>query len=89
MRDSSSSLDSSEEGRRRGPDLFGLAIVGVTALIAWPAIKGIARQWRIRHPLASRDSAIDESLKDTFPASDPPASRYVDIPGNRRQDDRS
>jgi hypothetical protein len=84
MHDSSSSLDSYEEGRRRGPDLFGLAVVGATVLIAWPAIKGIARHWRIRHPLAGSDSAVDDSLKETFPASDPPASRYVDIPGNRR-----
>jgi hypothetical protein len=84
MRDSSSSYDSYEAERRRGPDLFGLAVVGATVLIAWPAIRGIARHWRIRHPLAGSDSAVDESLKHTFPASDPPASRYVDIPDNRR-----
>jgi hypothetical protein len=84
MHPSSSPDESYEEGRRRGPDLFGLALVGATVLIAWPAFKGIARHWRIRHPLAGRDSAVDESLKETFPASDPPASRYVDIPENRR-----
>jgi hypothetical protein len=77
--------NSYEERRRPVADLLGtLALVGATVLIAWPACKGIARRWRIRHPAAARDSAIDESLKETFPASDPPATRYVDIPDNRR-----
>ena len=30
------------------------------------------------------EASVDESLKDTFPASDAPAGRYVDIPSNRR-----
>jgi hypothetical protein len=61
-----------------------LVLLGAAALIATPACKGIARRWRIRHPLATTERAIDKTLKDSFPASDPPASRYFDIPVNRR-----
>jgi len=31
----------------------------------------------------SVESRRDKSLKDTFPASDPPASQYYGIPANR------
>jgi hypothetical protein len=61
-----------------------LALLGAAALITMPACKGIARRWRVRNPVAKGEPAIDKSLKDTYPASDPPASRYVDIPVNRR-----
>jgi hypothetical protein len=61
-----------------------VALLGAVALIAVPAYRGIARRWRVRHPLARSESAIDKQLKDTYPASDPPASRYFDIPVNRR-----
>ena len=61
-----------------------IVLLGALALIATPAIKGIARRYRVRHPLAADDDQVDKSLKDTFPASDPPAQRYVDIPSNRR-----
>ena len=60
-----------------------LLLLGALALIAAPAIKGIARRWRIRNPIAATEARIDESLKETYPASDPPATRYVDIPSNR------
>lgn len=59
-------------------------LLGALALIATPAIKGIARRYRVRHPHATCEPAVDKALKDTFPASDPPAQRYVDIPINRR-----
>jgi hypothetical protein len=59
-------------------------LLGALALIAVPAIKGIARRWRVHHPMAACEDEIDESLKETYPASDPPAMRYVDIPVNRR-----
>lgn len=62
-----------------------LLLLGALALIATPAIRGIARRYRVRRPLAADEGAVDKSLKDTFPASDPPATRYVDIPINRRQ----
>ncbi|HLS81391.1 MAG TPA: hypothetical protein VK025_08310 [Steroidobacter sp.] len=64
--------------------LEGVVLLGAAALIAYPAVKNIARRWRTRHPYAETESAIDKSLDDTYPASDPPASRYVDIPVNRR-----
>jgi hypothetical protein len=76
--------DSYEARHSRASLAETLALLGATALIAWPACRGIARRWRVRNPLAQRDSAIDDSLKETFPASDPPATRYVDIPQNRR-----
>lgn len=64
--------------------LESLLLVGALALIATPAIKGIARRYRVRHPHAAGDDEVDKSLKDTYPASDPPSQRYVDIPVNRR-----
>jgi hypothetical protein len=32
------------------------------------------------------DGAVDESLKETFPASDPPASHLPDVPPSNAQD---
>ena len=77
-----SSRDDSDS--RPGSLLETLLLVGALCLIAAPAIKGISRRWRVRHPAASQEAAIDESLKETFPASDPPASRYFDIPDNNK-----
>ncbi|AMN45952.1 hypothetical protein ACG33_02255 [Steroidobacter denitrificans] len=64
--------------------LWDLALVGAFALLAAPAWCGIVRRRRVKYPQAIRERAIDDSLKGTYPASDPPASRYVDIPANRR-----
>lgn len=61
-----------------------LALLSAVALIATPACRGIARRWRLKNPVAGSEPAIDKQLKDTYPASDPPASRYFDIPVNRR-----
>jgi hypothetical protein len=70
---------------RRGLDgVQTLALLGALALIAAPAIKSISRRWRVRPPAALSEPAIDKALKDTYPASDPPASRYFDIPENRK-----
>lgn len=71
--------------RRSYPKWLGaLAIAGAVALIAVPAIRKLGRRWTITHPRAQKEPAIDKSLQDTYPASDPPASRYFDIPVNRR-----
>lgn len=72
------------ERRSNRDTLQTVALLGAAILITWPACKGIARRWRIRHPMAKSERNIDEALKDTFPASDPPATRFVDIPVNRR-----
>ena len=77
--------DSRTDTRRSTFDVLEtVALLSAVALIAVPAYRGIARRWRLRHPLARSEPAIDKQLKDTFPASDPPASRYFDIPVNRR-----
>ena len=73
------------EARRSAFDMLEtMALLSAVVLIATPACRGIARRWRLRHPLAGSEPAIDKQLKDTYPASDPPASRYFDIPINRR-----
>ncbi len=64
--------------------LESLVLIGALGLIVSPAIRGIAYRLRMKRPHALRDDAVDESLQDTFPASDPPASRFVDIPQNRK-----
>lgn len=76
---------SSSQARRSTFDfLETVALLSAAILITVPACKGIARRWRVRHPIARSEPAIDKQLKDTYPASDPPASRYFDIPVNRR-----
>jgi len=67
-----------------GSAVESVLLLGALALIATPAIKGIARRYKVRHPIAADEDGVDKSLKDTFPASDAPAHRYVDIPINRR-----
>lgn len=73
------------ETRRTTFDILEtVALLSAAVLIATPACRGIARRWRLKHPRAKSELAIDKQLKDTYPASDPPASRYFDIPVNRR-----
>ncbi|HKR37205.1 MAG TPA: hypothetical protein VJT10_20325 [Steroidobacteraceae bacterium] len=73
------------EPRRSTFDLLEtVALLSAAVLIATPACRGIARRWRLRNPRARSEPSIDEQLQDTYPASDPPASRYFDIPKNRR-----
>ena len=70
--------------RSNGRMLGTLLFAGAVALIAIPAIKRLSRHWDVAHPRAKKEPAIDKQLQDTYPASDPPASRYFDIPVNRR-----
>jgi hypothetical protein len=73
------------EARRTTFDMLEtVALLSAAVLIATPAWRGIARRWRLKHPRAKSEPAIDKQLNDTYPASDPPASRYFDIPVNRR-----
>jgi hypothetical protein len=60
-----------------------VALVGAVALIATPFIMSLMQRRRVPRSMAASEPAIDESLEETFPASDPPASRYFDIPENR------
>jgi hypothetical protein len=77
--------DYEPEYSRHRFDLVETAFLcGAIALIASPAVKGVLRRLRVKNPDAKLEPAIDKSLKDSFPASDPPASRYFDIPENRR-----
>jgi hypothetical protein len=77
-------MQSSRSETPRFELLETVALLSAAVLIAAPACRGIARRWRLRHPRARTETAIDKQLKDTYPASDPPASRYFDIPINRR-----
>ena len=77
-------MQHSEQFDRSTKTLGTLVLVGALALIALPALKRLGRRWTVTHPQAKKEPAIDKSLKDTYPASDPPASRYFDIPVNRR-----
>lgn len=61
-----------------------LAALGAIALIATPALAAWMRRRKNQRPRACSEPAIDKSLEYTFPASDPPATRYFDIPVNRR-----
>lgn len=61
-----------------------VALLSAAVLIAAPACRGIARRWRSKQSHAKSDLAIDAQLNGTYPASDPPASHYFDIPVNRR-----
>jgi len=54
------------------------AIIGA---VAWSVGRRLYQrpQW-----LTEEDAKRDKILKDSFPASDPPASQYFDIPVNRQ-----
>ena len=70
---------------RSGTGTFSkLLLVSAISALAYPTAKEIYRRWRIKYPVAGAELGIDTALQQTFPASDPPASRYVDIPENRR-----
>lgn len=87
-RDDADDYDDEDSEPGRGRSVMGavesVLLLGALALIAAPAVKGIARRYRVRHPLAAAEDGVDKALQDTYPASDPPAQRYVDIPINRR-----
>ena len=60
-------------------------LAGAVALAAQPAIRILSQRLRRNNTdEAMLEKSVDKTLKDTFPASDPPASHYYDIPVNRR-----
>jgi hypothetical protein len=61
---------------------LGCGLAAALGLIAFM----FTRNRKLRSSLGSRghmDEVRDTTLKDTFPASDPPASQYFGIPANR------
>jgi len=74
-------LDQARSGSGLAQKMLLLSAIG---FLAYPAVKGIYHRWRVKNPFATSEPEIDTALQQTFPASDPPASRYVDIPENRR-----
>ena len=76
--------DSYSSGSSSWNSLQTIALVGAIALIATPVIRSLLERRRSSQFAAIEEPAVDKTLKDTFPASDPPASRYFDIPENRR-----
>ena len=66
--------------RRTTPILaMALGVGAAVGLIAWTTYQRSLRRNGHRRVEAARD----KTLKDSFPASDPPASQYFDIPVNR------
>ncbi|HTE39720.1 MAG TPA: hypothetical protein VK629_02750 [Steroidobacteraceae bacterium] len=58
-------------------------VVGAFASAGLLVLKLVSRaSEKARHETV--DAKRDKTLKDSFPASDPPASQYFDIPVNRQ-----
>jgi hypothetical protein len=80
--------DTDREGSRdsrRGLS-FGqkLAVMGAIGLCLAPLWSRLARRRVALKEFAATDARVDKSLKDTFPASDPPSQHFTDIPINRQ-----
>jgi hypothetical protein len=66
------------------------SVLGTSALVIGALVTGglVIANTIIRAATLNRhkrtDIAHDKTLKDSFPASDPPASQFFDIPVNRR-----
>jgi hypothetical protein len=67
-----------------------LASIGGAALILGVAASGAylafnyCKRARVTKQHKQVEKVRDKTLKDSFPASDPPASQFYDIPVNRR-----
>lgn len=62
-----------------------ILVVGAIGLLAAPFIKAFMCRRTTQQEFDKADAKVDKSLKETFPASDPPAQHFTDIPVNRRQ----
>lgn len=61
-----------------------LLVAGAVGFLVAPAVIAAGRRLMKKKELVQADARVDENLKETFPASDPPAQHFVDIPVNRR-----
>ncbi len=71
--------------RTPGHSAWGALFVGsAIGLLLTPAVMAFVRHSSRRTERDAIDARVDRNLKDTFPASDPPAPHFVDIPVNRQ-----
>ena len=61
-----------------------LLVIGAVGFLVAPMVKAAGKRLIKKKELAQDDARVDKNLQDTFPASDPPASHFVDIPVNRQ-----
>ena len=73
--------DDMETSSRSG-SLARTLVIGGSLLLIGAGIRSWLKAGA-RPPVAT-DRLRDKTLKDSFPASDPPASQYFDIPSNRQ-----
>ena len=78
---------------RKSRSTLGSDLAKIGALVGVAAAAGIVARGIYRYVQSQRDlaksqgrveSVRDKTLKDSFPASDPPATQYFDIPANRQ-----
>jgi uncharacterized membrane protein len=67
---------------RRGNLLWRMltGVAGVTLLARSLTGNSLTKGASVRQTSRSYEDAVDESVQDTFPASDPPASHLADVP---------
>jgi hypothetical protein len=61
-----------------------LTATAIVAALVLPTFVVLAGRRAKQREFERTDSRLDKTLKDTFPASDPPAPHFVDIPVNRQ-----
>jgi hypothetical protein len=80
-------------GRRSTAATLGSDLAKIGALIGVAAAAGVVARGIYRYVQSQRElakskgrveSVHDKTLKDSFPASDPPASQFFEIPVNRQ-----
>lgn len=74
-----------ERSSNFGISLGGLLLVGAVVASVMLVRKALD-QSHLAQATKKTEQQRDKILKDTYPASDPPASQYFDIPVNRRVD---
>jgi hypothetical protein len=61
-----------------------VSVIGIAAVAIGFVARDIYRRSKISKSLGRVEAVRDKTLKDSFPASDPPASQYFEIPVNRQ-----